>query len=166
MKIYWSLVMFATVILSITCKVLLIDTGSTGRSEVNLPVWTDIPDLSAVRNGDNFYMSSTTMHMNPYVPIMKSKDLIYREIVSYAAEAPEGADNMNLNNNRNVYGRESGAGSLRFNAETWYVSTFSNTSIMSKFFVLKFFSSNIAIYCTKTSAYFNSSFISETLFFV
>ena len=46
-------------------------------------IHADVPDMSMVRVGDTYYMSSTTMHMNPGVPIMKSKDLVNWEIVSY-----------------------------------------------------------------------------------
>jgi beta-xylosidase len=37
-----------------------------------------------IRVGDTYYMSSTTMHMSPGVPIMKSEDLVNWEIVNYA----------------------------------------------------------------------------------
>jgi len=37
-------------------------------------IFADVPDASMVRAG-NAYMSSTTMHMSPGVPIMKSTDL-------------------------------------------------------------------------------------------
>ena len=47
-------------------------------------IWADVPDMSMIRVGDTYCMSRTTMHMAPGVPIMKSKDLINWEIVSYA----------------------------------------------------------------------------------
>ena len=40
-------------------------------------IFADVPDPSMIRVDDTYYMSSTTMHMNPGVPIMKSKDLIF-----------------------------------------------------------------------------------------
>ena len=46
-------------------------------------LYSDIPDLDIIRVGDVYYMTSTTMHMNPGVPIMKSVDLINWEIVNY-----------------------------------------------------------------------------------
>ena len=36
-------------------------------------IFADVPDLSIIRVGDTYYMSSTTMHMSPGVPVMKSK---------------------------------------------------------------------------------------------
>jgi beta-xylosidase len=43
-----------------------------------------VPDLAVIRVGDTYYMSSTTMHMSPGLPIMKSKDLVNWQLVSYA----------------------------------------------------------------------------------
>ena len=39
-------------------------------------IWADVPDISVLRVGKTYYMSSTTMHMNPGLPIMKSTDLV------------------------------------------------------------------------------------------
>ena len=56
---------------------------SAGKA-VNPLIYSDVPDMSMVRVGDTYYMSSTTMHMVPGVPIMKSKDLSKWELVGYA----------------------------------------------------------------------------------
>ncbi len=50
----------------------------------NPVIWADVPDMSVIRVGDTYYMSSTTMHMTPGVPIMKSEDLVNWKLVSYA----------------------------------------------------------------------------------
>ena len=47
-------------------------------------IWADVPDISIVRVGHAYYMSSTTMHMSPGLPIMKSNDLVHWKLVSYA----------------------------------------------------------------------------------
>jgi beta-xylosidase len=41
---------------------------------INPIIHADVPDLSMIRVGDTYYMSSTTMHMSPGLPIMSSKD--------------------------------------------------------------------------------------------
>ncbi len=46
-------------------------------------IWADVPDMSMIRVDDIYYMSSTTMHMNPGTPIMKSKNLVDWEMASY-----------------------------------------------------------------------------------
>ncbi len=49
----------------------------------NPMLWADVPDVDVIRDGDNFYMVSTTMHLMPGAPIMKSKDLVNWETVNY-----------------------------------------------------------------------------------
>jgi len=94
----------------------------------NPVIFADVPDMSMIRVGDTYYMSSTTMHMSPGVPVMKSKDLINWEIVSYAYDILDNGDALNLNNGNNSYGRGSWASSLRYHNATWYVSTFAQTT--------------------------------------
>jgi beta-xylosidase len=98
------------------------------ESARNPVIHADVPDLSMIRVGSDYYMSSTTMHMSPGVPIMKSKDLVNWEIVSYAYDTLDDVDELNLANGKNAYGRGSWASSLRFHKGTFYVSTFSGTT--------------------------------------
>lgn len=91
-------------------------------------IFADVPDLSMIRVGDTYYMSSTTMHMSPGVPIMKSKDLINWHLVSYAYDRLSENDEMNLDNRKNTYGRGSWASTIRFHKGIYYVSTFAKTT--------------------------------------
>jgi beta-xylosidase len=91
-------------------------------------IHADVPDLSMIRVGDTYYMSSTTMHMSPGVPIMSSKDLVNWKLVSYAYDTLVSNDEMNLNNGKSTYGRGSWASSMRYHNGTFYVSTFAATS--------------------------------------
>lgn len=103
----------------------------------NPVIWADVPDISMIRVDDTYYMSSTTMHMNPGVPIMKSKNLIDWEMASYAYETLGDIDAFELENGENTYGRGSWASSLRYHNGTFYVSTFSNSSGMNYIFSTK-----------------------------
>jgi len=94
----------------------------------NPVIYADVPDLSMIRVGDTYYMSSTTMHMSPGVPIMKSKDLVNWQIVSYAYEVLDNVDALNLANGQSTYGRGSWASSLRYHNGVYYVSTFAGTT--------------------------------------
>ena len=78
--------------------------------------------------GDIYYMSSTTMHMSPGLPIMKSKDLVNWGLVSYAYDTLADNDALTLQGGRNAYGAGSWASSLRHHKGTYYVTTFSSTS--------------------------------------
>jgi len=82
----------------------------------------------AARVGDTYYMSSTTMHMSPGVPIMKSKDLINWKIVNYAYDVLDTIDDLTLKNGKNTYGKGSWASSIRYHNGSYYVSTFAQTT--------------------------------------
>ncbi|HEV8283136.1 MAG TPA: glycoside hydrolase 43 family protein [Chitinophagaceae bacterium] len=91
-------------------------------------IFADVPDMSMIRVGDTYYMSSTTMHMSPGIPIMKSKDLVNWQLVNYAYDTLVSNDEMNLENGKSTYGRGSWASSMRYHNDTYYVSTFAATS--------------------------------------
>jgi beta-xylosidase len=126
----------------------------------NPVIFADVPDMSMIRVGDTYYMSSTTMHMSPGVPIMKSKDLINWQIVSYAYDILGDVDDLNLINGKNSYGRGSWASCIRYHDGTFYVSTFSQTTGKTYIFSTK----NIEKGLWKTSS-FSPSYHDNTLFF-
>ncbi|RZK63327.1 MAG: glycoside hydrolase, partial [Pedobacter sp.] len=105
-------------------------TGSSSfcQQGVNPIISADVPDPSIIRVGKIYYMSSTTMHMSPGLPIMKSEDLINWKIVNYAYDTLANIDQLNLNNGKADYGRGSWASSLRYHNGRYYVSTFSGTT--------------------------------------
>lgn len=102
--------------------------SSRAQHATNPAIFADVPDASMIRVGDTYYMSSTTMHMSPGLPIMKSKDLINWQLVSYCYDTLVSNDDMNLENGKSTYGRGSWASSIRYHKGTFYVSTFAATS--------------------------------------
>ncbi|MCA9260021.1 MAG: glycoside hydrolase 43 family protein, partial [Planctomycetales bacterium] len=90
----------------------------------NPVIHADVPDMAMIRVGDVYYMSSTTMHMSPGLPIMKSTDLVNWELVSYAYDVLDEVDALNLQDGKNNYGGGSWASSLRFHDGTYYATTF------------------------------------------
>lgn len=97
------------------------------QNATNPLIFADVPDVSIVRVGSTYYMSSTTMHMNPGVPIMKSTDLVNWDLVSYCYQSFDNTDSYNLNNGKFEYGHGSWASSIRYNKGNYYVATFGNT---------------------------------------
>jgi beta-xylosidase len=91
-------------------------------------MWADVPDLAVIRVGETYYMSSTTMHLSPGLPIMKSKDLVHWQLVGYAYDTLGESDALTLQNGKNAYGAGSWASSLRYHDSTFYVTTFSSTT--------------------------------------
>jgi len=100
-------------------------------------IWADVPDMSMIRVGDTYYMSSTTMHMNPGTPIMKSKNLVDWEMASYTYETLGTLDAYELENGQDAYAGGTWASSMRYHNGTFYVSTFSNNSGMNYIFSTK-----------------------------
>src|SRR5688572_29166785 len=74
------------------------------RNAHNPIIFADVPDMSIVRVDKSYYMSSTTMHMNPGVPIMKSTDLVNWKLVNYAYDTLANIDALNLDNGKSSYG--------------------------------------------------------------
>jgi beta-xylosidase len=101
----------------------------------NPVLWADVPDLSMIRVGKTYYMSSTTMHLSPGLPIMKSRDLVNWELVNYAYDTLGDSDELALRNGKNNYGRGSWASSLRYHEGEYFVTTFS--SVTGKTYVFK-----------------------------
>ena len=93
----------------------------------NPMIFADVPDMSMIRVGKNYYMSSTTMHMNPGVPIMKSTDLVNWKLVNYAYDTLADAG-IKFAKGKNTYGKGSWASSIRYHKGTYYVTTFAQTT--------------------------------------
>jgi xylan 1,4-beta-xylosidase len=98
------------------------------QNATNPLIYTDVPDASMIRVGNNYYMVSTTMYMSPGVPIMKSTNLVYWELVNYAYDRLIESDQMNMTNGQNAYGKGSWASSINYKEGVFYIHTFSYTS--------------------------------------
>ncbi|MDF2904746.1 MAG: beta-xylosidase [Herbinix sp.] len=84
-------------------------------------LWMDYPDPDVIRVGDTYYMVTTTMHMMPGCPIMKSRDLIHWEMVSYLYEIIEDNPAYRLEEKQNAYGNGQWATSLRYHEGLYYI---------------------------------------------
>ncbi len=117
-------------VLSVSFALLLLNNMGIAQPDFtrNPFIHADVPDMSMIRVGDTYYMSSTTMHMAPGVPIMKSNDLVNWEIVNYAYDTLANIDPLNLEDGKTSYGRGSWASCLRYHDGKYYISTFSSTT--------------------------------------
>ena len=102
--------------------------GAQENKAKNPVIFADVPDMSMIRVGKTYYMSSTTMHMNPGVPIMKSTDLVNWEMLRYGYETLGDIDETTLSNGKNTYGRGSWASCIRYHNGLYYVATFAQTT--------------------------------------
>ncbi|WP_180270824.1 family 43 glycosylhydrolase [Sporanaerobium hydrogeniformans] len=119
-----KIVTFLLVFTLVLSYVPTISYATQGGNQVSNPLmWSDVPDVSVIRVGDVYYMSSTTMHMNPGVPIMKSYDLVNWEIVNYVYDVLDTqTDALALRNGENAYGKGSWASSLKYHDGKFYIA--------------------------------------------
>ncbi|MFV2019007.1 family 43 glycosylhydrolase [Micromonospora sp. LOL_023] len=103
----------------------------TGDGSYSVPLLrSDVPDISVERvsaadndeGRDIYYMISTTMHLSPGAPIMKSYDLVDWEIVNYVFGRASIGDSFSLRNGQNSYGQGQWASSLRYHDGMFYVA--------------------------------------------
>lgn len=87
----------------------------------NPVIFADVPDVDFIRVDDAYYMVSTTMHLSPGCPVMKSYDLVNWEIVNYVYNTLDDADNLALRAGQHNYGQGQWAASIRYNNGTYYV---------------------------------------------
>ena len=87
----------------------------------NPMLWADVPDPDIIRVGDTFYLVSTTMHLMPGAPIMKSKDLKNWETVGYIFDKLTDSPKYDLSPTEGtVYGRGQWATSLKYHKSKFY----------------------------------------------
>ncbi len=85
----------------------------------NPVLWADCPDPDVIRVGDYFYLVTTTMHLTPGAPVMRSKNLVDWEIVSYLYDRLTDTPLYDMEGGT-VYGRGQWATSLRYKDGTFY----------------------------------------------
>ena len=87
----------------------------------NPMLWADVPDPDIIRVCDTFYLVSTTMHLMPGAPIMKSKDLKNWETVGYIFDKLTDSPKYDLSPTEGtVYGRGQWATSLKYHKGKFY----------------------------------------------
>ncbi len=100
----------------------LITMGTHAQTTFRNPVINaDAPDVSICKVQDTYYMISTTMHLMPGGPIMKSKDMINWEVISYVFDRIDDGPRYNLEDGATVYGQGQWASSIRYYMGKFYV---------------------------------------------
>ncbi len=82
-------------------------------------LWSDFPDPDIIRVGDYYYLVTTTMHMFPGGPIMRSNDLVHWEVVSYLFDSINDTPNYDMEGGT-VYGRGQWATTIRYHKGTFW----------------------------------------------
>src|SRR5438132_2353351 len=102
-------------------------TADNGNGTFTNPLFYDeFSDPDLIRVGDDFYLTGTTMHAMPGLPVLHSKDLVNWDFVAYASDRLDLGPEFRLADHKAVYGQGIWAPSLRYHDGTYYV--FSNVS--------------------------------------
>ena len=112
-------------LLSIFLLSILLFTTNTVSADNNEKIdnpmlWADVPDPDIIQVDGDFYLVSTTMHLMPGAPIMRSKDLKNWETVSYVYDRLTDSPKYDMQEGT-VYGRGQWATSLKYHNGKFYV---------------------------------------------
>ena len=101
--------------------------SDNGNGTYSNPLFYDeFSDPDMIRVGSDYYLTGTTMHAMPGLPILRSKDLVNWEFVAYALDKLDLGPDFRLEGGKNIYGRGIWAPSLRYHAGKFYI--FSNVN--------------------------------------
>jgi beta-xylosidase len=99
-------------------------TPDNGNGTFTNPLFYDeFSDPDLIRVGDWFYLTGTTMHAMPGVPILRSKDLVNWEFVAYAMDRLDLGPAFRLEDGKHIYGQGIWAPSFRYHAGKFYIFT-------------------------------------------
>lgn len=117
-----SIILAALLIMAVVCVVVLRNKKQTDGVTVSNPmIWSDAADPDVIRVGNDYYMVSTTMHLSPGCPVMKSSDLKNWQTVNYVYDVLDDSDDLAMRNGENAYGQGSWAATLRYYNGYYYV---------------------------------------------
>jgi xylan 1,4-beta-xylosidase len=102
-------------------------TADNGNGTYSNPLfYEEFEDPDVIRVGDDYYLAGTTMHMNPAVQLMHSKDLVNWELAGYCMDRLDLGPAFRLEGGRGIYGRGIWAPCIRYHNGMFYV--FSNVN--------------------------------------
>jgi beta-xylosidase len=101
--------------------------ADNGNGTFTNPLFYDeFSDPDMTRVGDYFYLTGTTMHTMPGLPILRSRDLVNWEFMGYAMEKLDLGPQFRLEEKKNIYGQGIWAPSFRYHNGIFHI--FSNVN--------------------------------------
>jgi xylan 1,4-beta-xylosidase len=97
-------------------------TSDNGNGTFTNPLFYDeFSDPDLIRVGDNYYLTGTTMHAMPGLPVLQSKDLVNWKFVCYVVDKLNFAPAYRLENGQDIYGQGVWAPSFRYHNGKFYI---------------------------------------------
>ncbi|WP_395137637.1 family 43 glycosylhydrolase [Armatimonas sp.] len=98
--------------------------ADNGNGTFSNPLFYDeFSDPDLIRVGSDFYLTGTTMHAMPGLPVLHSKDLVNWRFLSYACEQLDFGPEYRLEDGKAIYGQGIWAPSFRWHKGTFYIFT-------------------------------------------
>ena len=98
-------------------------TADNGNGTYTNPLfYEEFEDPDVIRVGSDYYLAGTTMHMNPALIVMHSKDLVNWEIASYCMDRLDLGPQFRLEGG-DIYGSGTWAPCIRYHDGMFYVFT-------------------------------------------
>ena len=103
-------------------------TADNGNGTFTNPLFfEEFSDPDIIRVGDDYYLTGTTMHTMPGLPVLHSRDLVNWELLSYAVDRLDVLPELRMEDGKEFYGRGIWAPCLRYHQDTFYIFSNINT---------------------------------------
>jgi len=97
-------------------------TSDNGNGTYSNPLfYEEFEDPDVIRVGNDYFLAGTTMHMNPAVQIMHSKDLVNWKLAGYCTNKLDLGPAYRLEDGRGIYGNGIWAPCIRYHKGIFYI---------------------------------------------
>src|SRR6476620_972752 len=98
--------------------------ADNGNGTFTNPLFYDeFSDPDLIRVGEDFYLTGTTMHAQPGLPVLHSRDLVNWKLLGYACPKLDLGPEFRLEDGKEFYGQGIWAPSFRYHNGTFYIFT-------------------------------------------
>jgi beta-xylosidase len=99
-------------------------TADNGNGTFTNPLfYEEFSDPDLIRVGDDYYLTGTTMHAMPGLPILHSRDLVNWRLLGYAFDRLDLGPEFRLEEGKEIYGQGIWAPSFRYHAGVFHIFT-------------------------------------------
>jgi xylan 1,4-beta-xylosidase len=99
-------------------------TADNGNGTFTNPLfYEEFSDPDLIRVGEDYYLTGTTMHAMPGLPVLQSRDLVNWRLLGYACERLDLGPEFRLEEGREIYGQGIWAPSFRFHDGIFHIFT-------------------------------------------
>jgi xylan 1,4-beta-xylosidase len=122
------------IFISVLCTVLVVQAADSKRSPgrswaadngngtySNPLFYDEFSDPDMIRVGGDYYLTGTTMHAMPGLPILHSRDLVNWRFVTYVFDRLDLGPDFRLEGGKEIYGQGIWAPSFRYHKGTYYI---------------------------------------------